>query len=266
MISNMLARIGIGGAKIDTKVEDRLYHPGEIVKGEFEVTGGNVTQTIRQIDLILCTKVKLDEDISFSSGDEIVILRSPNVARLEIAANQKVTIPFEVKLPIETPLTEWQGTSLRCDLYFKTELDLEGAIDALDVDRLRVGPTPEQRRILQALVSLGFHFNKAEVELGRVAGSTLFFHQEIEFYSSKRYSGKIRDLELTFIAMDYELEVILEIERNFTDKSGSIRKFGDQIIRFKVNPLITDSVHFEHQIDGLLNSRFSRTTSSDKSF
>ena len=98
MISNILARIGIGGAKIDTKFENRIYFSGEIAKGRFDVTGGNIAQTIRQVDLLLCMKVKLREDFSLPSGDEIVILRSPNAARLEIEPFQKVQLPFEVKL------------------------------------------------------------------------------------------------------------------------------------------------------------------------
>jgi sporulation-control protein len=259
MINNILARVGFGGAKVDTKIENRIYSPGEIVKGVVQITGGNSAQKVRKIDLLLCTKVKFKEEhVSLSPSNELVLARAPVAGGLEIKSQQNSEVPFEIQLPLEAPLTEWQGMSLFCELYLRTELDLERAIDASDIDRLKVGPLPVQQCILDALINLGFRYQKAELELGRMEGSHTYYQQQIEFRGSPRYLGLIDELEVSFIPRQLEMEVIFKLEGHEIENSGWVSERDDELIRFDVDYADFEDIDWEEGIEAILNSRLSQ--------
>ena len=53
--NKMLASVGIGSAKVDTKLEKSSYEAGEQIKGEVEIYGGNVEQQVNAIYLTIYT-------------------------------------------------------------------------------------------------------------------------------------------------------------------------------------------------------------------
>ena len=55
MLNKMLASLGIGNAKVDTKLQTSKFTAGDVVSGVTEIKGGNVDQQIDTIYLTLYT-------------------------------------------------------------------------------------------------------------------------------------------------------------------------------------------------------------------
>lgn len=62
VFNKALASIGIGSAKVDTKLEKSQYMLGETVTGIIEIQGGAVQQQIAEIYLTLHTNYKIERD------------------------------------------------------------------------------------------------------------------------------------------------------------------------------------------------------------
>ncbi|MCL6615609.1 MAG: sporulation protein, partial [Anoxybacillus ayderensis] len=62
LFNKVLASIGIGAAKVDTKLHESHLLLGESVTGVVEVTGGNIDQQIDDIYLSLCATYTKEVD------------------------------------------------------------------------------------------------------------------------------------------------------------------------------------------------------------
>ena len=110
-----------------------------------------------------------------------------------------------------------------------TELEIARALDSGDLDPVNVHPLPAQQAILDAFGQLGFGFRSADMERGHIRGTRqrLPFYQEIEFVPPQQYRG-LNQVELTFVADDREMDVILEMDKKpglFSEGSDSYRAF-----------------------------------------
>lgn len=157
-----------------------------------------------------------------------------------LAEGEQLSVPFTVALPWETPITELYGQSLGIVLGVRTELSVAGAKDKGDLDRLAVGPLPVQEMILEAFGQLGFGFDSADLEYGRIGGTgqQLPFYQEIELTPSPQYAHAVNEIEVTFLATAGGMEVVLE-----ADRRGGLHSGGhDALTRFTV---AHDGIHHQ---------------------
>jgi sporulation-control protein len=53
MFGKVMASIGVGAAKVDTRLEKATYRQGEMIRGEVFVQGGQTPQFIDEIYLFL---------------------------------------------------------------------------------------------------------------------------------------------------------------------------------------------------------------------
>ena len=108
-------------------------------------------------------------------------------------------------------------------------------------------PLPAQERILDAFHRLGFPFKNADVQRGHIYGinQTLPFYQEIEFYPPPQYRG-ITEVELTFVADPYGVDVILEFDK----RSGFLSSGHDVYGRFRVEHATVDRTDWTAVVDG----------------
>ncbi|RBL79522.1 sporulation protein, partial [Streptomyces cavourensis] len=146
-----------------------------------------------------------------------------------------------LEIPWETPVTMFAGQHLRgMDIGVFTELEIARAVDSGDLDPVNVHPLPAQQAILDAFGQLGFRFLSADMERGHIRGSRqrLPFYQEIEFVPPAQYRG-LNQVELTFVADDREMDVILEMDK----KGGLFSEGSDSYRAFKVG------LHDFHQTD-----------------
>lgn len=246
VFKKMLSAFGVGGPSVDTVLANPNTRPGLMLDGQVNLTGGDSPADIEQIILSLVARVEMESgDSEFTAGMEFH--RMPVSGSLRLAAKQDLTIPFQLPVPWETPITDVYGQRLHgMVLGLRTEVAVARAVDKGDLDAVSVHPLPVQQRILDAFNQLGFRFKSADLERGRLYGvqQTLPFYQEIEFFAAPQYANGIREVELTFVANPHTVDVIIEC-----DKRGGMFSAGhDTVGRYVVDHSGADQVDWTQRV------------------
>ncbi|GAA3490265.1 MULTISPECIES: sporulation protein [Streptomyces] len=225
----LLASLGSGGATVETELTEANVVPGGVVQGEVRIQGGSVDQQIEGLSVGLQARVEVEGgDQEVKQDIEFTKVRLGGA--FEVKAGAVHVVPFGLDIPWETPVTSIAGQQLRgMDIGVTTELEIARAVDSGDLDPISVHPLPAQQAILDAFVQLGFRFKSADMERGHIRGTRqkLPFYQEIEFLPPQQYRG-LNQVELTFVADEREMDVILEMDRKggmFSESSDSYRAF-----------------------------------------
>ncbi|WP_195574501.1 sporulation protein [Paenibacillus sp. 1001270B_150601_E10] len=221
MFNRLLASVGIGSAKVDTLLEHSRYTPGGQVKGVVKMQGGQVSQQIDGIRLSLQTQyVRESNDTKRWETYELAHYRVSDAFTLQ--PNEQKEYPFTIQLPQATPLTIGQTP-----VWLKTTLDIASAVDPNDNDRLEMIPSVEQSIVIDALNRLGFRLRKADCEYAPRLGGHLPFVQEFEFVPTTYFSGDLDELEVIFIPVDGQLELLLQIDRRAKGFGGWLSEAMD---------------------------------------
>ncbi|HEU4328931.1 MAG TPA: sporulation protein [Roseiflexaceae bacterium] len=203
MFKNLLARVGVGAATVDTRLAESHVAPGDLLHGEVVVNGGAVAQEIDRITLSLVTSFKHDD-----LYETHVLYAHTLGERIELQANESRNLPFEFRIPYSTPLSlGHQQISLR------TTLDISSSVDPSDADALMVVPHPLMQRVLDTLTELGFQLYSVESSYNRRMGWDVPFIQTLEFKPYGHYRSQIEELELIFQLREGALDVWLEIDK-----------------------------------------------------
>jgi sporulation-control protein len=212
-MGRLLSSIGVGAAKVDTKLEKEEFVPGEEVRGVVEISGGNAAQQIEGIRIEIQTYYKRE------SGDNTVtetgtIGATPVASAMNIEPNSEERIPFSCRLPYETPLTLG-----RASVWVRTALDVRGALDPSDSDSITVKPNATMKAVLDGLERLGFERRNVEnEELPHRLRRKLSFGQEFEFRArSGEFGGKLDELELVMFPAEGSVDVLLQVDRRARD-------------------------------------------------
>ncbi|NUV45003.1 sporulation protein [Streptomyces sp. CAI-24] len=236
----LLASLGAGGASVETELTEANVVPGGVVQGEVRIQGGSVPQQIEGLSVGLRARVEVESgDQETKQNIEFAKVRLGGA--FEVQAGAVHVVPFGLEIPWETPVTMFAAQHLRgMDIGVFTELEIARAVDSGDLDPVNVHPLPAQQAILDAFGQLGFRFLGADMERGHIRGSRqrLPFYQEIEFVPPAQYRG-LNQVELTFVADDREMDVILEMDK----KGGLFSEGSDSYRAFKVG------LHDFHQTD-----------------
>lgn len=208
--NKVFASVGIGAAKVDTKLEKDRVMPGEEVRGVVQIRGGSTEQNIEDIYLSLhTTYIKEADDKKYTATAEIDRFRLTQ--SFIIKENETKEIPFSFRLPLEMPLSLG-----RTKVWVATGLDIKNAVDPSDKDYLTVVPNPVMEGILTAVSDLGFRLREAECEEApRHLRRHLPFVQEFEFVPvSGRFRGRLDELELVFYPNnENDIEVLMQVDR-----------------------------------------------------
>ncbi|MGM1047538.1 MAG: sporulation protein [Bacillota bacterium] len=219
--NKMLASVGIGAVEVNTHLEKSSYYPGEDIRGVILIRGGNVDQNVDRIYVKLMTEyIREHDDKKFT--ESFIIAKVKLSDSLVVKQGDKLEIPFEFPLPLETPLT-----LSRQPVWLYTGLDIEYAIDPKDRDFIEVTPHPYTSVVLDAVSELGFRFKKATCEHHPRLGRGLPFVQEIEFYPGREYASRITELELIMYLESDRLTVLVEIDRRGRGLSGWLERSFD---------------------------------------
>jgi sporulation-control protein len=225
----LLASMGAGGASVETELTESNVVPGGVVQGEVRLQGGSVNQQIQGLSVGLQARVEV-EGSDQETKQDIEFTKQSIGGAFEVQAGATHTVPFGLEIPWETPITTIDGQQLRgMNIGVVTELAIAKALDSGDLDPINVHPLPAQQAILDAFLQLGFRFKSADMERGQIRGTRqrLPFYQEIEFFAPQQYRG-LNQVELTFVADDREMDVVLEMDKKpglFTEGSDSFRAF-----------------------------------------
>jgi sporulation-control protein len=248
VFKKMLGAFGVGGPSVDTVLSNPNTRPGLPLDGHVSVTGGNHDVEIEHITLALVTRIEVEGgDGEYGTVGEFHRAQVSGARRL--AAGEQLTLPFQLAMPWETPITDVNGGRLHgMTMGVRTEMAIARAVDKGDLDPVAVHPLPAQEAILVALAQLGFTFRSADLEYGRIAGvqQTLPFYQEIEFFPPAQYAHSVNELELTFVANPSAVDVILEFDKRGGVFSGGHDSFG----RFSVAHTDVETVDWMREVDG----------------
>ncbi|MDF2556316.1 MAG: sporulation protein SpoOM [Bacillales bacterium] len=202
--------LGVGGTKIDTRLEKSEFQPGEVIKGELFIKGGTVEQELDSVHLNVFTDYEVEkDDRTYFSNVKIQSHRVP--INKKILVNEELTIPFSFVLGQNTPISLHKS-----HVWIFTNLDIEDAIDSGDKDGIQVVPSAGLRNVIEALQDLGFTLRECENKnsYGRIV-------QEFEFVPySGVFRGKLDELEVNYIAEGSTVNVRLQVDRRARGLSG----------------------------------------------
>ncbi|XZG70691.1 sporulation protein [Chitinibacteraceae bacterium HSL-7] len=238
MFKKLLAAVGVGGATVDTVLQNASLFPGETLHGEVRIQGGQVAQEIEYVDLVLMTEAE-HESGEHESRVALPLGRFRAAGRTRVEAGQRLVLPFALALPMETPVnhagmlatpgSNWPP-QVRAAVWVHTDLAIASAVDASDRDFIEVKPLPQMQRLITAMAQLGFAHASSDVEVGtaRVNGvqSTLGCYQEFEFKPAGSF-GRSNEVEITCIARADGVHVLIEVDRRFR---------GDAYFAFLMGP------------------------------
>ncbi|WP_026585228.1 sporulation protein [Bacillus sp. J33] len=247
LFNKVLASVGIGSAKVDTKLEKDTVSPGEPLRGVVEITGGNTEQKIDDIYLSLnTTYVKESDDKKYTVSG--LIDRFRLAESFTLAANERKEIPFTFSLPSDTPLSFG-----KTKIWVATGLDIKNAVDPTDKDYIRVVPSPLMDSVLKAVSSIGFRLREAECEQApHRLRRRLPFIQEFEFVPvSGPYRGRLDELEIIFFPQaSGETEILMQVDRRARGLGGFLAEaleMDESFVRFTVSnsdiPYIEQKLH-----------------------
>ncbi|MFD0141961.1 MULTISPECIES: sporulation protein [unclassified Streptomyces] len=225
----LLASLGAGGASVETVLTEENVVPGGVVQGEVRIQGGSVDQQIEGLSVGLQARVEV-EGADQETKQDIEFVKVRLGGAFTVQAGAVHVVPFGLEIPWETPVTAIAGQQLRgMNIGVTTELEIARAVDSGDLDPINVHPLPAQQAILDAFIQLGFRFKSADMERGHIRGTRqkLPFYQEIEFFPPQQYRG-LNQVEVSFVADDREMDVVLEMDKKpglFSESSDSFRAF-----------------------------------------
>lgn len=208
-----LASLGIGAARVDTVIQQDVLIPGDTLRVDVQVHGGQVEQQIDAISLVLCCHYM--EEISILPDDS-PLKKVNKICRLAewslsypfmIAANEVRHFEAVLLLPYNSPITIGDSK-----VWLETQLDVPLAIDPADQERLTVRPDPLMDGVFTALELAGLRIRQVECEAA--SGFALPFVQEFEFVPvSGSYHGRWRELEIVAYRDESGLKLWFEVDR-----------------------------------------------------
>ncbi|WP_433958462.1 sporulation protein [Cytobacillus horneckiae] len=210
LFNKVLASVGIGAAKVDTKLHSGAVYPGSKLEGIVEVRGGKIDQEIDDIYLKVQTSYETEkDDHKYSVNGEVARFRLAE--SFIIKANEAKDIPFAFNLPLDTPVTIGKSR-----VWVSTELDIKKAIDPSDNDSMKVAPNKLMESVLHSINDLGFRMREVECEEApKWMRRRLPFVQEFEFVAvSGQFQGRLDELEVVFfLESDNAADLFLQVDR-----------------------------------------------------
>lgn len=222
--NKMLATIGIGAAKVDTKLEKSSYVAGEGIKGEVEVYGGNVAQQIDAIYLTLYTTyIKELDDRKYTAKAPIQKYKVNDP--FTIGINETKVIPFFFTLPVDCPVTIGNTR-----VWVETELAIRSGVDSEDKDYIEIRPGKIATKVLEEVQQLGFRLRKVECEQASYKYRRNYpFIQEFEFVpTSGPFRGKLDELEIVFLSQtEQAVDILMQVDRKARGLGGFLAEALD---------------------------------------
>jgi sporulation-control protein len=230
-----------GGTTVETTVHTPLAQPGGVLEGAVEIVGGEVEQEIRYLALALVARVEVETQDGEYLQDRTFAEQAVHGA-FTLRPGERRNVPFVLVLPLETPFNVLRDRDLPgVRLGLRTELEIARSTDKGDFDPIRVAPLPAQQRVLDALERIGCRLRRADLEKGRVPGAALDFYQEVEYTPPPQFAGRLKELEVTFLTREHDMDVLLEGDR----RGGFLDAGGDRVHRLRIGYDALDAEDWE---------------------
>lgn len=209
----MKVSVGIGNAKVDTRIDKKKYTAGEEVTGHVFILGGKVDQEINNVFLNVVTKVEKETDDN-TYYQNTTIHRVKVESSFTIKKEQELEIPFSFILPIDTPITLGD-----VKVWINTELDVSFSIDPRDNDYIEVVANKTNSSVMQAMEEMGFKLRKVKSIPFR---NSIGVGQKLEYVPTHEYQNDLDELEIIFVTEPNGLSVYMEIDKKAKGLGGLI--------------------------------------------
>lgn len=206
-LNRMMASVGIGSARVDTRLASAQVRAGDEVEGVVLIQGGSLSQQIESISLHVMTQYLREVD-DRRVRENAVIGRFPVTQPFTVGAGGSREFPFRFTLPEGTPATMGQS-----QVWLKTGVDIAMAVDPTDNDALQVLPHRHAQPIHDAMAALGFRLRKVDTEYSRRLGGGLPFVQEFEYVPTTQFRGRFDEVELVTFPHAGGVDLLLEVDR-----------------------------------------------------
>lgn len=215
-MSKLLSSVGIGSAEVDTILPTDTVVPGQSLDARVEVEGGSAEQEVERVDFALVTEYRTEEGYARAT-----VTRFGLAENFAIAPDEERTERVTVDVPYRTPLT--MG---RTDVWVKTGLEIDWALDPTDEDYLEVRPDDRLAALIDAVEDLGFSFHTADVMSSSRGGFTArSFVQDLEFRPrSGQFRGRLDELELVPMPSAESVEVVVGVD----DRGGLFEELNER--------------------------------------
>lgn len=211
--------LGLNTLKLETTLINPTVEVGSLLRGVVNIYGTDSPKTINHVTLSLCTIAEKDGD----NGDTRHTHTLGQVrlsGHTVLPAHETLTLPFELSLSPETPITELPCHYNETRLWIHTDVDVASTLDSSDKDYIRTTPTPVMSRFIEAMSRVGFVMQKADVELGYL--NTPYGRSSFGCYQELEYGGRgfgLNSVEVSFLPVGNVTHVVLEIDRAFRSDS-----------------------------------------------
>lgn len=234
--------LGLNTLKVETTLIGNSVEVGSTLKGVVNIHGTDSLKTINHVNLALCTIAERDGDHGDSCHTH-VLGRVRLSGQTILPAHDTLTLPFELNLSAETPITELPCRFNQTKLWLETDVDVVATIDSIDKDFINTRPTPVMARFLEAMGQLGFIMQKADVELGTL--NTPYGRSSFGCYQELEYKGRsfgLNSIEVSFLPIGPTTHVVLEIDRTFRSDSYKVISLNDAMTSTQMATLIRQNI------------------------
>jgi len=234
IFNKLLATVGVGNAKVDTKLNNSTFIAGELISGVTEVVGGNASQSVDSIYLTVYTTYEREADDK-KYTESIAIFSHKLNDPFNIGIGEKKVFPFSFSLPLITPVTMGKTR-----VWLQTGLEIKNAVDPGDKDMIEVRPNAFISAGLTAAQNLGFKLKKVDCEESpRAYRGITRFVQEFEFIATGGpFRGKFDEIEFTFIPKGLNhVELLIQVDRKVRGLSSLFSEalnMDESFIRFSL--------------------------------
>lgn len=208
--NKVLASIGVGNAKVNTKLSDSTFMSGDLISGVTEIEGGNTSQSVKSIYINVYTTYEREaNDKKYTESVSIYshMVNEPFI----IEKDEKKIFPFSFNLPLNTPVTMGKTR-----VWLQTGLDIKNSVDPGDKDMIEIRPNAFIHAGLTAAQNLGLKLRNVDCEEApRAYRGLTKFVQEFEFVANGGpFRGKFDEIEFTFIYKGLDqVELLIQVDR-----------------------------------------------------
>ena len=241
----MLSKIGIGAATVETTLYNKTFVPGKPVTGVVNITGGNVAQEIDAIYLTIKSTYEDEIDVEALEDEDG---KTVNVTRVAEIISRQLSQPFTLApeevlsfdldfiLPFDTPATMGKTTT-----WVETGLDIKRSLDPGDRDDIKVSLHPMAAQLIESAKILGFRINEVTCEPAPVAmDMRVPFVQEFELKPDRgTFKNRLEEIELVFKPFPDTLQVFMEVDRKAKGLFGHLSEMmgtDETMVHFLVRP------------------------------
>lgn len=204
MFKKLMAKLGVGAATVDLRLDRDAYRLGETMSGAIHIKGGAVEQRITELSVVVMMK-------AYVKGQEITrpIQTIPVLQGFTVQPEPyRQEVPFTYSIPKELAVS-----TSAISYFLHTKLDVELALDPTDVDYFRVLPHAPVEKVMHVLEHIGFR-QKAD------SGKLTPYGQEFAFYPAESFRRSLNELEIIFFETQDEVRLLVE----FDIQQGFLRK------------------------------------------